>query len=132
MAPTTRSLKTDPKKEENNISPLKLDDKLSHLSPKTTLPTKLPLTHSTNDILNFDVMDKEIMEILQKQENMLQYNKQKLQDFELKCNSMNSTFKHFASKNHDNFEFILNCIDKVENNILANNKNHQNLHDKMT
>ena len=96
MAPTTRSLKINPKKEEHNISPLKLDNELPHLLPKTTLPTKLPLTHSTNDILNFDGMDKEI---LQKQKNMLQYNKQKLQDFDLKYNSLNSTFKHFASEN---------------------------------
>ena len=109
------------------MSPFKLDHKISLLSPKTTLPTKLPVNHSTNDTLNFDGMNIEIMEILQKQENMLQYDKQKLQDFELKYNSMNSFFKHFASKNHENFEFISNRIDKVKNNISTNNKKYQKI-----
>ena len=121
MVPSTRSSKTDPEKEEHNMSPLKLDNEISHLSPKTTLPTKLPLTHSTNDTLNFDGMD-DIMEIIQHQENMIQYNKQKLHDFESKYNSMNSTLKLFASTTRTNLDSILTRIDTVENNFSANMK----------
>ena len=47
MAPTTRSSKPDHEKEEHNKSPIKLDNQILHLSPKTTLPTKLPLQDST-------------------------------------------------------------------------------------
>ena len=110
------------------MSPFKLDNKIPLLSPKTTLPTKLPVNHSTNDTLNFDGMD-DIMEIIQHQENMIQYNKQKLHDFESKYNSMNSTFKRFASTTRTNLDSIVNHIDTVEHNFSANNKNHQKLQD---
>ena len=97
MAPTTRSSKTnfEIKKEEQNVSPLKFDNKITLLSPNTTLPTKLPNQHSTYDTSTSNEMDN-LMKILQEQQNLLQYNKHKLQDFELKCNSLTSTFKRFA------------------------------------
>ena len=58
MAPKTRSSKTDSenKNEEQNMSPLKIDNKVPLLSPNTTLPTKLPVQHSTYDTSKFDGM----------------------------------------------------------------------------
>ena len=102
MAPTMRSSKTDSKNKnkEHNMSPLKLDNKIPLLLPNTTLPTKLPVQHSTYDTSKSDGMDL-LMKALQEHKIICQRNKQKLQDFELRYNSLSSTFTSFTSDYND-------------------------------
>ena len=97
MAPTMRNSKTDPKKEQHNMSPLKLDNEISHLSPKTILPTKLPVQHSTS---KFDGMDL-LMKAIEEHKILCQEHKQKLNDFEVRCNSLPTTFAHDADNNNN-------------------------------
>ena len=128
MAPTTRSSKTNPKKKEHNKSPIKLDNQILHLSPKTTLPTKLPVQHSTS---KFDGMDL-LMKAIEEHKILCQENKQKLDDFEMRCNSLSTTFAHYITDNNTNLQNIHTRVNKVENTISVNNENHQDLQDKMT
>ena len=110
MAPTTRSSKTNPKKKEHNKSPIKLDNEIPHLSPKTTLPTKLPVQHSTS---KFDGMDL-LMKAIEEHKILCQINKQKLDDFEMRCNSLSTTFAHYITDNNTNLQVLQDKMTKIE------------------
>ena len=71
------------------------------------------------------------MKALQEHKIIIQRNKQKLDDFELRCNSLSSTFANYVTDNNTNLQNIVDCFDKVKNSISSSKENHQDLQDKM-
>ena len=66
-----------------------------------------------------------LMKAIEEHKILCQINKQKLNDFELRCNSLSSTFAHYITDNNTNLQNINTRFDKVKNSISSSEESHQ-------